>query len=227
MNQSTLPLKEIFGRALECTTVEEREQFLTEASGGDASVRAEIEALLKAHSNAGSFLNHPAVDRAAVADAKNAASSEASTVVPATLEKAVLDLLAPSQRPGSLGRLDNYEILEVSGHGGMGIVLKAVDVKLQRVVAVKAMQPHLATSANARQRFLREARAAAAVRNEHVIHYAVEESAGCRTWSWSTFRASRCKNGSTADACNSRRSCASACKRAVWRRHAQGWCIAT
>ncbi len=71
--------------------------------------------------------------------------------------------------PGSLGRLDHYEVLEVVGRGGMGLVLKAKDTKLQRIVAVKVLAPHLAASGTARQRFVREAQAAAAVRDEHVV----------------------------------------------------------
>ena len=35
-----------------------------------------------------------------------------------------LDFLAPSQRPGALGRLGHYEVLEVVGRGGMGVVLR-------------------------------------------------------------------------------------------------------
>jgi hypothetical protein len=58
----------------------------------------------------------------------------------------------------------------------MGIVLKAVDTVLQRVVAVKAMTPALAASQAARKRFIAEARAAASVVHEHVVTiHAVQE----------------------------------------------------
>jgi hypothetical protein len=88
----------------------------------------------------------------------------------------VPDFLTPSQRPDSLGRLDHYEILEVVGRGGMGVVLKGFDEKLQRIVAIKLMAAELAVSGTARQRFIREARAAAAVSHEHVVAiHAVEE----------------------------------------------------
>jgi WD40 repeat protein len=90
-----------------------------------------------------------------------------------------LDFLSPPRQPGELGRLGPYAVREVLGRGGMGVVLKAFDEALQRVVAVKVMAPQLATSAAARQRFVREARAAAAVRHEHVIDiHAVEEAKG-------------------------------------------------
>src|SRR5262249_3881457 len=67
----------------------------------------------------------------------------------------------------------------VIGGGGMGVVLKAFDENLHRVVAVKVMAPQLAASATARQRFTREARAAAAVTHDHVVTlHAVEEAGG-------------------------------------------------
>ena len=80
-----------------------------------------------------------------------------------------LDFLATSDTPGSLGRLGTYEITQLLGRGGFGIVLKAFDPALSRVVAIKVLAPHLATSAAARSRFAREARAAAAVVHEHVV----------------------------------------------------------
>jgi uncharacterized protein (TIGR03067 family) len=79
------------------------------------------------------------------------------------------DFLAPPDKPGRLGKLDHYAILEVVGRGGMGVVLKAFDEKLQRTVAVKVLAPQLAASSAARRRFEREARAAAAVAHEHVV----------------------------------------------------------
>jgi serine/threonine protein kinase/regulation of enolase protein 1 (concanavalin A-like superfamily) len=80
-----------------------------------------------------------------------------------------LSFLAPPAQPENLGRLGHYEVLSVVGRGGMGIVLKARDEILDRIVAVKVMAPQLAANVTARQRFIREARAAAAVRDEHVI----------------------------------------------------------
>ena len=87
-----------------------------------------------------------------------------------------LHFLRPSEQPGHLGRLGHYEVLDLVGRGGMGVVFRASDEKLQRVVAIKVLAPHLAGSALARQRFLREARAAAAVSHDHVVTiHAVEE----------------------------------------------------
>ena len=80
-----------------------------------------------------------------------------------------LDFLAKSDNPAMLGRLGEFEILELIGCGGMGIVLKGYDHELNRYVAVKVLHPHCATSAAARRRFAREAQAAAAVVHQHVV----------------------------------------------------------
>ena len=79
-------------------------------------------------------------------------------------------------RVGSLGRLGAYQVQGVVGRGGMGVVLRAFDETLQRVVAIKVLAPHLAASDVARKRFVREARAAAAVNHDHVVTiHAVED----------------------------------------------------
>jgi formylglycine-generating enzyme required for sulfatase activity len=80
-----------------------------------------------------------------------------------------LAFLVPSSRPGALGRLGHYEILEVIGKGGFGTVLKGFDAKLHRMVAIKVLSPELSASGTARQRFIREARAAAAVTHDHLV----------------------------------------------------------
>jgi serine/threonine protein kinase len=84
--------------------------------------------------------------------------------------------LLPSRRADSLGRLTHYEILEVLGKGAYGTVFKAFDDKLHRQVAIKMLSSEIAATSPARQRFLREARSAAAIRHENVVAiYAVEE----------------------------------------------------
>jgi tRNA A-37 threonylcarbamoyl transferase component Bud32 len=95
------------------------------------------------------------------------------------LEELPPGFLQPSERPGGLGKLGHYEILEVIGRGAMGIVFRARDDRLHRVVAVKVMAPQLAAIALARQRFTREAQAVAAVSHDHVVTiHAVEEAQG-------------------------------------------------
>ena len=91
-------------------------------------------------------------------------------------DKVPLDFLRPSDQPGCLGTLGPYQIIDVIGRGGMGIVLRALDAKLNRIVAVKVLAPELAANPNARRRFLREAQAAAAVSHPHVVTiHAVDE----------------------------------------------------
>jgi hypothetical protein len=146
-----------------------RALYLRQASAGDEALLRRVEALLAIHDAPDRLLDNPVVPTPAGDETRTgprAASDAAES----------LDFLAPSDKLGSLGRLDHYEIVEVVGRGGMGLVLKAFDEKLHRVVAVKVMAPQLATSATARKRFAREARAAAAIRNEHVVNiHAVED----------------------------------------------------
>jgi WD40 repeat protein len=88
-------------------------------------------------------------------------------------------LLRPGDSSGAVGRLGNYEVHELLGQGGMGLVLKAFDPPLNRWVAIKVLAPDLAGDPVARQRFAREAQSAAAVRHEHVITiHAVSEANG-------------------------------------------------
>ena len=111
----------------------------------------------------------------------------------------ILGFLDPSETPGDLGKLGSYRVQEVLGHGGMGIVLKAFDPTLHRAVAIKVLAPQLAASSSARQRFTREARAAAAIRNEHVVAiHAVDEWKGLPYLVMEYIPGARSRSGSTA-----------------------------
>jgi serine/threonine protein kinase/ABC-type branched-subunit amino acid transport system substrate-binding protein len=89
---------------------------------------------------------------------------------PPTFKEFDLDgFLLPPDNPDELGRLAHYRVLKRVGEGGMGIVFLAEDPRLQRHVALKVMRPELAQSMTARQRFLREARAMASLRSEHIV----------------------------------------------------------
>ncbi len=91
----------------------------------------------------------------------------------------VLDSLAPTDDPEMLGRIGCYEISGVVGAGGMGAVLKGIDPSLNRVVAIKVMSPHLASSSAARRRFAREVQSAAAITHQNVVDiYSVDEAGG-------------------------------------------------
>ena len=74
-----------------------------------------------------------------------------------------------NSRVAEVGRVGGYQILKVIGSGGMGLVLQAEDINLQRKVALKVMLPEVARNADAKQRFLREARAVAAIKHEHIV----------------------------------------------------------
>jgi hypothetical protein len=129
------------------------------AASGDDDTRRRVAALLRAYEDAGNFLELPA----------GGAAPAGRSVADYSLEDLPLDFLEPSDRPGYRGRLGTYYIHDVIGRGGMGIVLRALDAKLNRIVAVKVLAPEWAANPNARRRFLREARAAAAVSHPHVV----------------------------------------------------------
>ncbi len=80
-----------------------------------------------------------------------------------------LGFLEPSDDPAYLGRLHHFQIARVIGRGGMGIVLEAFDTHLHRTVALKVLNPQFQANDNAKQRFCREGRAAAAISHEHVV----------------------------------------------------------
>ena len=81
----------------------------------------------------------------------------------------VFDFLAPAEGPGEIGRLGPYRVTGPIGAGGMGIVFRAEDPLLRRPVALKVMKRSLSAGAEARRRFLREARAVAALDHDHIV----------------------------------------------------------
>jgi serine/threonine protein kinase/Tfp pilus assembly protein PilF len=85
----------------------------------------------------------------------------------------------PSKVPNVLGYLGDYEVLEELGRGGMGVVFKARDPRLKRMVAIKVMSVSLAEDRDARTRFLREAQSIAALNHDHVVTiHAVDQQQG-------------------------------------------------
>ncbi len=75
--------------------------------------------------------------------------------------------------------ISHYKVLERIGHGGMGVVYKAEDTKLKRKVALKFLAPAALDEAEVRERFLREAQAAAALDHPNICAtYGIDEYAG-------------------------------------------------
>jgi serine/threonine protein kinase/tetratricopeptide (TPR) repeat protein len=132
--------RQILNEALE-REPDERRGFLAEACSGDASLRQEVEALLLAHEQAGSFLNVP--------------------VVKVGRSHADVRLLAGT-------KLGHYEVGALIGAGGMGEVWKARDTKLGREVAIKILPDDL-VDASARRRFQHEARMASSLNHPHIL----------------------------------------------------------
>src|SRR5262245_5458013 len=109
-------LRELFGRALECSTPEELTAYLNQVCEGDATLRARLDELLRAHHDAGSFLLEPSASRAETID------------------------FAPSaEAPGMV--IGPYKLIEQIGEGGMGAVWMALQTEpVKRVVAVKLIK---------------------------------------------------------------------------------------
>ncbi len=77
--------------------------------------------------------------------------------------------LDPPAEKGDLGQLAHYRVLRLLGVGGMGFVFEAEDTHLTRRVALKVMKPEFAADLNYRERFLREARAAAGLDSDYIV----------------------------------------------------------
>ncbi len=75
--------------------------------------------------------------------------------------------------------ISHYQILEKLGEGGMGVVYKAQDLKLDRPVAVKFLSEHLTTCEESKARFIQEAKAAAALNHPNILGvYDIDDEAG-------------------------------------------------
>src|SRR5262245_56981147 len=133
-------VKEIFHAAVKLPA-SERKAYLTGVCAGDPSLLTEVESLLVAHEEPGSFLDTPAF---------NFAEDPAGA---ALLGK-------------SLGR---YRILSLLGRGGMGEVYKAKDATLGRDVAVKVLPSGFSIDRYRLRRFEQEARAASALNHPNII----------------------------------------------------------
>ncbi|HKQ80178.1 MAG TPA: protein kinase [Blastocatellia bacterium] len=137
-------MKQIFQAAVEIPA-SGREAYLAYACADDPSLRAEIESLITAHEQPGSFLDTPAFDLGAT----GAADNQVKALVGA-----------------ALGR---YRILALLGRGGMGEVYKAKDTTLGREVAIKVLPSDFSIDRDRLRRFEQEARAASALNHPNII----------------------------------------------------------
>ena len=151
--------EQLFGEALELQP-ERRAAFLDRACRGSPELRRLVEELLRDNQLAGSFLAKPILipDGGATVSATQSVSS----------------------RHLSAGtKLGRYSIVEPLGAGGMGVVYRARDEKLERVVAIKLLAPGVFTGDEARRRFHKEALALAKLSHAHIAAvYDVGEQEG-------------------------------------------------
>lgn len=78
-------------------------------------------------------------------------------------------LLGPTDNPEMMGRISGYEVCGMIGRGSAGVVVKAMDKRLNRFVAIKLLAPAYSNNGSSRRRFEREGRAIASVKDPNVI----------------------------------------------------------
>jgi len=145
MNEEPKDIKSIFAEALEKKTAKERAAYLDKACGKDVNLRSKVEALLKAHDEAGDFLQVPALDA-----------------------KVTLDESPLTEKPGT--RIGRYKLLQLIGEGGFGVVYMAEQEEpIRRRVALKIIKLGMDTK-QVIARFEAERQALALMDHPNIAH---------------------------------------------------------
>src|SRR5882724_11955575 len=137
-------VQDVFSAALDCEA-QDRSELVDRHCAGDEELRREVQSLLDSHERGG------------------------------LLDQLAQKISAPAMLRAHVAAMDwqgrrvaHYTVLEALGAGAMGLVHRARDERLGRYVALKFLPPHLAAQTDAKQRFLLEARAAAALDHPNI-----------------------------------------------------------